>query len=156
MNNLTDTVSNLVDFAAAVRESTLERLRKVQPQYYNWCPVESGMSFSDIAYHLVETDKWLLKKISNGDIKPIRGSAGTKAVSSPDEYAGLLTKLEMTGRDRISLLTSLNDEKLHEMVFDSRYNGEVSIWWIIVRGNLDHEIHHRGQIATYLRIIGLA
>ena len=29
---------------------------------------------------------------------------------------------------------------------------EVSVWWIIVRGNLDHEIHHRGQL-SYLRAI---
>ena len=30
---------------------------------------------------------------------------------------------------------------------------EVSVWWIIVRGNLDHEIHHRGQLSSYLRAI---
>ena len=27
------------------------------------------------------------------------------------------------------------------------------MWWIIVRGNLDHETHHRGQIAAYLRML---
>ena len=32
---------------------------------------------------------------------------------------------------------------------------EVSVWWIIVRGNLDldHEIHHRGQLSSYPRAI---
>jgi len=35
-------------------------------------------------------------------------------------------------------------------VFDERF-GETTLWWIVVRGNLDHEIHHRGQIAAYLR-----
>jgi uncharacterized damage-inducible protein DinB len=28
---------------------------------------------------------------------------------------------------------------------------EVTIWWIIVRGNLDHETHHRGQLSVYLK-----
>ena len=36
---------------------------------------------------------------------------------------------------------------------DDRFGGDVSLWWVVVRGNLDHEAHHRGQLATLLRII---
>jgi uncharacterized damage-inducible protein DinB len=36
---------------------------------------------------------------------------------------------------------------------DDRFGGEVTLWWTIVRGNLEHEAHHRGQIAVYLRIV---
>ena len=39
---------------------------------------------------------------------------------------------------------------------DPRFGESVSVWWIIVRGNLDHEIHHRGQIAAYLRALRLS
>jgi uncharacterized damage-inducible protein DinB len=38
---------------------------------------------------------------------------------------------------------------------DSRF-GEVTVWWVIVRGNLDHEIHHRGFIGAYLKMLGVA
>ena len=26
-------------------------------------------------------------------------------------------------------------------------------WWLILRANLDHEIHHRGALAVYLRVL---
>ena len=35
---------------------------------------------------------------------------------------------------------------------DERFGGNVSVWWILLRGNLDHEIHTRGQIALYLTL----
>jgi uncharacterized damage-inducible protein DinB len=42
---------------------------------------------------------------------------------------------------------------MQSKIYDDRFNDEVSIEWIILRGNLDHEIHHRGQIAVYLRML---
>lgn len=154
MNNLTDEISRLVEFSIAIRESTLKRLRKVSPQFYNWHPGDGGMSFSDIAHHLIEADRWLFTKIDHSDIEPMQGSVGATEINSPAEFVNLLTQLESTGLDRIEFLSGLTDAKLREKIFDSRFQKEVSIWWIIARGNLDHEIHHRGQIATYLRIVG--
>jgi uncharacterized damage-inducible protein DinB len=40
------------------------------------------------------------------------------------------------------------------LVFDDRFGCQVSVWWVIVRGNLEHEAQHRGQVASYLRILG--
>jgi len=40
-----------------------------------------------------------------------------------------------------------------QSVSDSRFNGYVSVLWIVLRGNLDHEVHHRGQLASYLRVL---
>ena len=42
---------------------------------------------------------------------------------------------------------------MKSIIYDDRYNDMVSIEWVILRGNLDHEIHHRGQIAAYLRVL---
>lgn len=38
-------------------------------------------------------------------------------------------------------------------MFDQRFGGEVSVWWIVMRGNLEHESHHRGQVAAYVRAL---
>ena len=51
------------------------------------------------------------------------------------------------------MLESLKEKKFAEKIFDERFGGEGSLWWIIVSGNLDQEIYHRGPVAAYLRVM---
>ena len=153
VNTQTREAERLVAFAHAVRDSTLERLRRVPPGRENWRFAPGAMSFADLAQHLVDTDEWLFKKIKVKKLDPILGEAGTVEITDRAEYLALIDALVRTGDARCALLESLTDDQLDEKIFDARFGGEVSLWWIIVRGNLDHEIHHRGQIASYLRAV---
>ena len=152
MNSLE--AQRLAAFARAVRESTLERLRRVPPGQETWRFAPGAMSFADLAQHLVDTDEWFFKKIKVKTLDPILGVAGSVTVANRAEYQALIDALVRTGEQRTNLLESLADDQLDEQIFDARFGGEVSFWWILVRGNLDHEIHHRGQIASYLRAVG--
>ncbi len=147
--------TRLEEFSIAVRGSSLKRLRKVTESFFNWRPRPDAMSFADIAFHLIEADKWLFEKLTKPDIEPFKASAGSITISFPEEYFDLLSDLERTGRKRAALISSLSRLRFDELMYDARYDKEVSVWWIIVRGNLDHETHHRGQLATYLGIAGL-
>ncbi|MCP3956920.1 MAG: hypothetical protein GY719_03610 [bacterium] len=144
---------DLVEFARAVRESTLERLRAVPQGSENWRVSPGAMSFAELAQHLVETDDWMQAKMNDPDLEPILGQAGTVTVTDREQYLALVEALVRTGQRRERLLVSLDSDALQTRIHDARFGGEVSRWWIIVRGNLDHEIHHRGQIATYLRVL---
>jgi uncharacterized damage-inducible protein DinB len=68
-------------------------------------------------------------------------------------YLDLLGELERLGEERAEWLSQLTDGELDEAIPDDPFGGMVAIWWVIVRGNLDHEAHHRGQVAAYLRVI---
>lgn len=145
--------ARLAGFSEAVRESSLKRLRLVPERTENWRPTHEGMSFADIALHLINADNWLFKMLDLKNLKPIVGKSGLVEVTHRSQYLKLLDELRQTGVHRSQLLESITPDQLSEMIFDHRYGKEVGVWWIIVRGNLDHEIHHRGQIATYLRIL---
>jgi len=110
------------------------------------------MSFADLAHHILEADLWLFRKLSDRTIEPIQGRAGSITISGRQEYTELLRRLENTGLQRSELIGGLSQEELNQPINDQRFGGEVTVWWVIVRGNLDHEVHHRGQIATYLRM----
>ena len=112
-----------------------------------------AMSSADIAYHLIETDEWLFKKIELKNLKSILGNSGTIEIKSRNDYLKLIEELINSGEKRAEIIQSLSDKGLEEKIYDDRFGQEVSVWWIIVRGNLDHEIHHRGQLSSYLRAI---
>jgi uncharacterized damage-inducible protein DinB len=110
------------------------------------------MSFADIARHLIDADEWLFKMLELKNLKPIKGRARQIEIGNRTEYTGLLDQLAEIGEKRADSIGKIDSVQLSELIYDERFGQEVMVWWIIVRGNLDHEIHHRGQIATYLRL----
>jgi len=143
----------MIEFARAVRESTLKRLRKVPPGFENWRISNNSLSFADIAKHLIDTDNWLFQKLKDNSLKSIRAISNSVIVNRRQEYLDLLQNLSQTGKERGNLIERIKNEDWNRQIYDDRFNGDVSIWWLIVRGNLDHEIHHRGQLASYLRVL---
>lgn len=143
----------LAEFSSAVRESTLGRLRLVPEGHENWRITEKDMSFADLARHLFDADEWTFKKLEAKTLETMVGRQDLVYIQRREDYEALLCELEETGTRRAALLREMTQAKLCEMILDERFGGEVTVWWIIVRGNLDHEIHHRGQIATYLSAV---
>ncbi len=142
----------LAGFSRTVRESTLKRLLQVPLGKENWSPLSGVMTFADIAHHIGEADRWLFQKLENPTLSKMAGKAGEAALVTPEEFQKLVTKLSQFGEQRAKLLSTLTDSFLDSPMSDDRF-GEVTVWSVIVRGNLDHEAHHRGQLAIYLRII---
>jgi uncharacterized damage-inducible protein DinB len=145
--------SQLAEFSNAVRNSTIQRLQLIPTGKENWRFSPGAMSSADIAYHLIETDEWLFKKIELRNLKSILRNSGTVEIKTRNDYLNLIEELINSGKKRTEIILSLSDRGFREKIYDDRFGKEVSIWWIIVRGNLDHEIHHRGQLSSYLRAI---
>ena len=143
----------LAEFADAVRESTISRLNKVPAGKENWRTTPDAMSIAEIVFHLIEADEWLMEKIEKHELEPMFGKTGTIKIDDNFKFRELIDRLQQSGERRNSFIKNMDDDKLKSKIFDKRFGKEVTIWWIIIRGNLDHEIHHRGQLAAYLRIL---
>jgi uncharacterized damage-inducible protein DinB len=113
------------------------------------------MSFAEQVVHLIECDRYLLARLDGEEVEPILGAPENVGEPSASRFTALLGELIETGEKRRKQLARLVDEDLSQMLVDRRFDGKISVWWLIVRGNLDHEIHHRGQIAAYLRVAGI-
>ncbi|RJP62396.1 MAG: DinB family protein [Ignavibacteriales bacterium] len=143
----------LKQFSIAARESTIKRLIKVPEGYENWKISEGSLSFAQIAKHLIDLDYWLCEKIKNPFINSIETQNVEGLTFTREQFNKLIFKLKDSLEAKLKLIDSLGPEALEAKIFDDSYSEEVSIMWLILRRNLDHEIHHRGQIATYLRFI---
>jgi uncharacterized damage-inducible protein DinB len=145
----------LADYSRVVRESTVKRLRMVPEGKQNWSPTLSAMSFADIAQHLIDADVWLYNKMQEPAVSAMTGNPGTGAVKTHVAYIKRIDELEQVGDRRARMISGLSDSDLAQPLHDDRFDSDITVWWLIVRGNLDHEAHHRGQIAAYLRILHL-
>jgi uncharacterized damage-inducible protein DinB len=146
------TGQRLAEFSQAVRESTLKRLKLVPPGKENWRVSPDAMSFADTARHLIECDQWLFKKLEDKNLPHSDGKAVEEIPVSREQFEKYIDDLERLGMERAEKLANITDEQFAVSMHDNRF-GMVTLWWVIVRGNLDHEAHHRGQIAAWLRIV---
>jgi len=144
---------HLAELSKAVRESSLTRLERVPPGSENWRPTPDSLSCADIAQHLVDADEWLFAKLENADLRGMKAVVGLAPQLDRAGYAVAVDRLRLLGEKRAGVIAALSAAQLAAQVFDDRFGRPVSLWWVIVRGNLDHEAHHRGQLATYLRIL---
>lgn len=143
----------LIELCKSVRGSTIKRLQLVPEGYENWKISSGSLSFAEIAKHIIDLDNWLFEKIKNPNLRSIETETALIKNCSKEEYKELLNSLKKRLEKKIEFISNLNEDKLKAKVYDDAYNAEASIAWLILRRNIDHEIHHRGQIATYLRVL---
>jgi uncharacterized damage-inducible protein DinB len=143
----------LSQLSSAVRESTLKRLRSVSPGFECWRPTSLSMSSAELAQHLLDSDRWLFGLLDGNAADPIVGPPVLASSFSRPDYDALLSNLETSGLERQRRLAGLSDARLAERWHDRRFGPQTALWWTIARGNLDHEIHHRGQLCVYLRLM---
>jgi uncharacterized damage-inducible protein DinB len=146
----------LSQLSLAVRESTLKRLRLVPEGRENWRPSTEALSFADIAHHLIECDEWLFRKLTEPNLPSITAKPQQAVVAQRADFDLLVQRLAHLGERRAVFISALSIARLSELLPDDRFSGDVPVWWVIARGNLDHEAHHRGQLATYLRSVASA
>ena len=144
----------LSECATAVRESTLKRLLQVPAGFENWSPAEQALSFADIAQHLIDADHWLFAKLANPGLAGMKATVGSGHAADRAGFLAILERLRVVGEERREVISRLSNADLDTSFFDDRFRCEVSAWWVIVRGNFEHEAQHRGQVTSYLRIIG--
>jgi uncharacterized damage-inducible protein DinB len=134
-------------FSRQVRESSLKRLRQVKPEDRSWRPAQGRLSFVDHLKHLVDCDHWILA-VAKGqdepcaDIKPGEGD--------PERWDDYLRELVELGRVKEEFCRGLTDAQLNQGLEKAQELGSPDVGSLILRHNLDHEIHHRGAFNLML------
>ena len=139
----------LAEFAKLVRQSTIKRLKQVARGDEEWRPRPDTLSFVDVLKHLGDADQWLRDCL--------RGRPTPRAVISPGdaragEWDSLIDRFVQLGAEKEEFLRALSDSQLQSRIVEPQVLGETTWWWMIVRANLDHEIHHRGALNLAIRL----
>ncbi len=141
----------------AAHRGTLEVLSKIPPEQLGWRPAEGMLSIGEIVRHIWQSEAALreaaLKQnFSYFDTRIPKGLfAVLGEVSSLQDELG---EVEKTHQDTLRqaaefALERWDEERAYQMAnFNLRRRVSVMLF-----GITEHQIHHRAQIGTYLRIL---
>ena len=140
----------------AIRERTAPVLARIQPEHLTWRPEKNALSVAEMLRHLWVSEEGVRRVALEGNFAyyETRIPQGLRAVlGTPGTLAQELEHLERVHGETLARVESLpldrfDEERSHEGL---GYRRKV---YAVLFGIVEHEIHHRAQFMTYLRLLG--
>lgn len=146
----TDEISVLREHLERFRGVTLQTLYLVSEEQLGWRPGEGLRSFGEQILHIAQTEDFYTNGFFGGKWETERFAAP----GEPLTRHGLRRRLDQTRQALLAELGRLEPRRLEAMVAVPNVPTEWPLrsWlWYLV----EHEVHHKSQLALYLRRMGL-
>ncbi|HEX8998726.1 MAG TPA: DinB family protein [Blastocatellia bacterium] len=114
---------------------------------YDWKPCDSGMTLGELMNHLWIAEAGLVAAAKTGVFPK-------EAPPKITDTAELIAAYDKTHEEAIATAAALTPEELSEQVAPFGPDKAMSRMTLLHLTH-EHEIHHRGQLYTYLRIAGV-
>lgn len=141
-------MTNINEFIAAWRSHRNvlhDMVADVTTEQMSFKPWEKGMSIAELVLHITGSMDMFVKTVQNGVFTP----GSKQAYTTADELrAGVAGATEQTE----AILRSLTPEQLAQSI---DFFGNSLPGFVLLQNAKDHEIHHKGQLFTYLRLAGI-
>ena len=140
----------------AIRRRSTEVFGLVRPEHLSWKPEKDALSIGEMLRHLWVSEQGVRRVALEGNFAyyETRIPQGLRAVlGTPGALEEELQNLDRVHRETLAGVTALplerfDEERVHAGLGFRRRAG------IILLGINEHEIHHRAQLMTYLRMLG--
>ncbi|WP_053361736.1 DinB family protein [Bacillus sp. FJAT-27251] len=142
MENTKDFTSGWMDH----RKALLELLDTFNDGQLNYKPWENGMTLSELVLHTTGATAMFAQTVKNGEFTPPSGPSTVESIQELKEIVR-----EQTEQTQAAL-ESLTGEQLGKLIDFSGMKMTGSAMLEMAR---DHEIHHKGQLFTYARMLGI-
>jgi uncharacterized damage-inducible protein DinB len=141
-------VEEFVSYFDAIRKRTLQYAKVIPASMMDWGPVEGKFTTGEILRHLGSAEVMFVHVLQHGEWT-YSGHEKTKGATL-EEALHYMDKCH--ARLKEGILT-VGDELLVKKV-PTLHGHEVS-GWKIAMAMAEHEMHHRGQLSTYLQLKGV-
>ena len=134
-----------LDYVGKVHQRTMRVVRCIPPDKVDWSFRHGKFTLGDLARHIAAVNRYIFAETLQG--KPSRyAGCGRQLAPTYDEIISLMERLQGESVEIISRLTNLDG------TCRTPDGATITIWkWL--RAMVEHEIHHRGQIYTYLALL---
>jgi len=153
-------MDNLKEFFLKQKQAIRGRTRQVtgmiRPEHLDWRPEKDALSVGEMLRHLWVSEEGVRRVALDGNFAyyETRIPKGLRAVlGTPGTLQEELAHLERVHRETLESVAALplerwEEERVHEALAFRRKVG------VILLGINEHEVHHRAQLMTYLRMLG--
>ncbi|GAB4430655.1 MAG: hypothetical protein OHK0015_16110 [Chloroflexi bacterium OHK40] len=137
-----------IGYLEGIRRRTLTFCAAIPPERVYWAPRPHELTFGDLVRHLAAAEQMFVGVAVAG-----RWSYPGHEPSRGPGLAEALAYLEASHTSAVAALGTLADTALHETrpALDGR---PIKVWRVLML-LVEHEVHHRSQIASYLSEIGI-
>ena len=140
----------------ALRARTREVFALLRPEHLDWRPEGEALSIGEMLRHMAVSEQGVLRLVLSGDFSyydqriphGLRSTFG-ESRTLPE----LFDDLDRVHEETIAAVREMRPEKLEEERTKPELNFRRKVYAILFGIN-EHEIHHRAQIMTYLRMLG--
>lgn len=141
-------IDSFIGYFASVRRRTITYCRTVPPEQIDWAPRPGELSFGDLIRHLAAAEQMFVGV----------AVAGRWAYPGHERQLGAtlddaLAYLEASHTSALAALGTLDDAALRSE--RSALDGRPVAVWRLLMLMVEHEIHHRSQLASQLSELGV-
>ena len=131
--------------------ATSQVLEAVKDDNRSYKPDPKSRTAWDLATHLATADIWFMDSIAKGKFE-FDPEAAKQAVSQFTSVADVVAFYKKTFPEKLAALRAMNADSMAETIDFFGVMKKPRAQWIGFANN--HSIHHRGQLAAYLRAMG--
>ncbi|HET7079962.1 MAG TPA: DinB family protein [Chloroflexia bacterium] len=147
MEPLISSVAAFIAYFESIRRRTLQFVAQVPPERMDWAPRAGEFTCGDIVRHLAAGEAMFVGAVVDGRWL-YRGHD-----TGPADLAGAVAALAAGHAAALDRLRTLPDAALAE--HRPSLDGPPIRAWRLLMAMVEHEIHHRSQLAMYLMLLGV-
>lgn len=141
-------VEQFISYFGSIRRRTLNYARVVPSDQIDWAPEEGEFTCADILRHIAAAEQMFVGVVTQGHWHYGGHDDSHQSIES------LLQLLEDTHRQTMLALQAVPDSELDQPRPAFEGDAQIKVWrWLMAMA--EHEIHHRSQLAMYLRLMGI-
>jgi uncharacterized damage-inducible protein DinB len=139
-----------------VRQRTRLVLEKITQDQLDWTPAPEALTIRQMARHMRLSEEGSLQVVQHGDwgyaVKR-RSAPLVMLLGEAAPWEAELTAFEHAHQEWLTWIHALPADRLTQELVNPQNNQRISALAFVL-ARIEHEVHHRAQISSYLRMLG--
>jgi len=141
-------IASFIEYFESIRRRTMQYVRTLPADRIDWSPSAGEFTCATIIRHLAAAESMFVGVVVAG-----RWRYPGHDHEPSDDLEALIVQLETSHAAAMNALRALNDAALNEP--RPLLKGPALKAWRVLMAMVEHEVHHRSQLAVYLALMGV-